>query len=641
MTELDDRLSQHLQSAAAGLRVAEAGAETVSRQGRRRRVRSRIAVAGVTVSVVVVAAVGAFALVDRDDETIVQVGSPAGDGVGEGLDSTAVESALEWREAAPDSAASAIGYVNGVEGSDGALYAVSTEPGRFDYSEANPQGPGQALYRSTDGGVNWEPVSSNADLWIADLDASADRIYAVGTAPAQAGTTPTARTGDLVVASSTDGGTTWTNALLPLDVVPDHSVSGVYGAQVVVGPAGVVTAVPTTVQRDMEALVPGVDLRWGWQPTDTGLAVYGEPEDFDASSRLDWCPQEWVLEGPSDEPNGTGGYFRCVHPETDDASFEFGAGLVIGSIVAAEYTWADLGLESYADLVSTTVQMFFSADGSTFEAVAIPAGVGINGSIELVTTETGFLAAVNSYATPESTVADSALLRSGDGRSWTATAPPASGGGYPAAFGVIGDRIVWVSTDFAGRSVIESTADGTTWDAIELSSDIAGLIESQLESTSIQVWIERAAVGSGGAAVVLSVVETTQEGASATTIVPQDSSDLVVTGPAGQQLPVAPPIIEATIPTVVDGPPVPSTTDTTVAFAAGYAPPGIRRIVLHSVDGVSWSVTPMEDITDTPILQVNSLFVTGASVRMIVQPAQVSGDPALPTQLTLIGEPKA
>jgi hypothetical protein len=404
----------------------------------------------------------------------------------------------------------------------------------------------------------------------------------------------------------------------------------------------------------MAALLPGVDIRWGWQPTDTGLAVYGQPAEFDASSRPDWCPPEWVLDGPSDEPNGKGGYFRCVNPETDDAPFEFGAGLVIGSAVAAEYTWADLGLESYADLVSTTMQMFFSADGSTFEAVAIPqVDGGINGSIELVATETEFLAAVAWYTTSSSAVADFALLRSDDGRLWAATAPPASGGGYPTAIGAIGDRIVWVSTDSAGRSVIESTADGTTWDTVDVSALTDGLTDPRFEATDVQVWIERAAVGSGGAAVVLTVVEATPEPGIATTTIVVGDGDVSV-APGTQALP------STTSIGFVDGPGRPAPPATTLGtvttveimsaptISVGTAPPpegpslsAIRRIVLHSLDGVTWLATPMEDITATPILQVNSLFITGSSVRMIVQPAQAPGDPALSSQLVLVGEPKA
>lgn len=422
----DDRISRYLHDQAGAIELRPSTpASVVHRARRRRRVRRTTVVAAAVVTLgtsTVVATRG------NDDPAEVAAQSAA-----------VTPSTLDWSVVEATSGLAADHFGGSVVAADGAVYSLSTAPG--------PLGPdaelGPAmLYRSTDG-AEWSPVGMPDDFWPTSLAGQGGRLYSVGTAPAGGAVT-------YRLASSDDGGATWSTAEVAPDVValkeryPDEITVGaptvaVHGGTVVV--SGTVSA-----HLDLEARIPGFDQGLMWTITDDGVEV-GAPAcsvpDGDTDGRV------VVTQPPSAEPApppaDTSSPTTVTVPPPEDIAAQLaepvppladgsspttvtlppsGSDADPTSSVVCEpagdgdtrtYTWADLDVgDELRDLFTTgRSYVYVSHDGGEFA----PADTGgpTAGRAHVVAGDDGFTLFVGRFADDGITTD---VMRSADGALW-------------------------------------------------------------------------------------------------------------------------------------------------------------------------------------------------------------------------------
>ena len=384
---------------------------------------------------------------------------PVSDGVGLQADPASlppvdlVASPLAWR-------AQDVAYGHGVSGhwfgpakaGPAGLVTVSTRPG--------VRAPGDetlAFYMSPDG-LAW---SKGGELtgrhWFGDVTATERGLVAVGTAAATGRITvgPGGQgTGDVVVAVSTNGGDTFRDIVLPLDLRGVKAAAaagpvpmnvGVGTAKVVVGAAGTMVAVevvasPTIDLRDR--LPVGVSRAARTMFSAAGLVVFKQPTD------------------PTREP------------------------VAVDRVVP----WSDLGVDpAVAAFVGGSLHLFRASDGETFEEVPAPAdAVGVQ---QLVTTPDGF--ALQATVRQDGAVPGQApaVWSSSDGLTWSPTEPLPFDQSYgPPTLGSLGGRLVAVGT-YRGWPAV-AVAEGSGWKLTPLGNGVA--------PAGVAVSMNQVAIGAGG-----------------------------------------------------------------------------------------------------------------------------------------------
>jgi hypothetical protein len=521
-TDLAARLRHDLHERSAHLPTRGSGPAAARRAGLRRRRRRQLTSVTVTVSIVGAATASVLATRGPDDEGIV-----AG-GAGFAEQAAASEPPFDWSVLDGQSEIGDLSVYEPatgvVTGADGTLYALSTAPG------VTPIPPGtdwvppdQSLYVSGDG-TTWQERPLG-DLRITALAERDGVLYAVGTAPSTAAVDGVAA----VAAWSSDGGASWARATLPLDLDAgdDGSSTGITSTSVASGPAGVVAAVSTWTNLDIERhFPPGTEAPYGWATTEDGVDIYGPPPVPTAEQAQAQCPEAWTAEVldvadlaatdrtpvpeaiPADSAEaravsieaarGTTKVVTCTAPDGR------GEPIVVRdpgpSAVATHLAWAELGIDPAlgAGLVRPTVRIFVAADGPRFEEVAVPFADNAHGA-ELLATADGYVAVVTQpssidpNAQPATTVT---AWRSADGRTWNPLAAPALNElSWVVAAGIHDGALVVVDSQ-PGR--VLRSADGVTWTSTSVADALADTVPAGAD-----VQVSSAAIGPAGLALAV------------------------------------------------------------------------------------------------------------------------------------------
>ena len=536
MKDLDERLAGHLQAQADQLRFSTAHVDRVIARGRRRQRRARVAASSLAALSVVAAVIG-FQASRPDGPTKVKVsgddpaatstsvpgstapgtsaapttatGSTAstiavasgvtlgGAGSAPLLQATVGGPNVSWQRKNPKSSLGGFGQFGGVVQQGNRLVALSTAPAG---SPTNAQPYLIDTIYSTSDGIEWSPSSLGTNNWISSIAGNADRLYAVGTAPATVATQLKVKEGDAIAGISTDGGRTWTPVALP----SDKTIAAIKGTRAVssavalaAGGRGAIVTVATFRQPFIADLVPaGVDTSWGVSTSPAGVSVLAKPPsgqpdpkvcsgDMPVLKRMSDVPEffppgsettmlaqgfsPWVCTGK----DGVGGFLNL--------SFD-----KLGYSVAKTYSWAELGTtwQQLAGGQQTTTSLY-SADGASYEPVPVPTSRPEYGGAYMAADADGFVAIVNGQPgqpdQPASTGGTSVVAppvpvmrtyRSTDGRTWTPGTPMNVGfGGAPPMR--LGDGR-WVMVSQGGPTpVLLTSDDALTWQARSLADVVA------------------------------------------------------------------------------------------------------------------------------------------------------------------------
>lgn len=349
--------------------------------------------------------------------------------------------ALDW-ERSP----ATLGWTQQRATSEGVIYVLSTAPGAS--FENFPMGNApEAIYVSADGS-NWtsHPTGGN---WVHSIAASKGLLYAIGTAPGAEADSVVVQLG-----VSDDLGASFRTTALPAET----RGPGFWDPRLAVTGEGVLAITSHTVNIDPWALLPSEALEGDVQPHIVG-------------------------EGISVFPN------RLMN-QVDEACY-MGDPETCQELIAAEATytatWEELGLEGGPEgMNGVTRGAFYSADGASFEEIDYPFP---EGWIERSTT-LGDTAVVTINGMNGST-----LMASKDLKTWEPVANEVDVG-YILDLGMVDGEAVLVGASGDGtRPAIYRTDDiFGSWDEV----DLAGLLPQDVPGS---MWIQAAAVGSGGVAI--------------------------------------------------------------------------------------------------------------------------------------------
>jgi hypothetical protein len=396
---------QYLSERAAHLDVPSAGRSAIVERAVRRRHRRRT---GAVAGLAAVALVGGAVVVgqSRQRDGAEQI---------ESFGTRVVESPLEWTTV---DVTHGLGWLTDTVETGSGLYSLSTAPGAREQ-----RGPNH-LYASADG-TEWTEASLPDGLHAGALAASADHVYAVGTAAA-GGSVPVVR-----VASTTDVDGGWDQVDLPLDVAAlGAGFPGkvyVAGTDVAAGPRGTVVAVQVSAMVDVDRLLPGAEADGWWAEAD-GLHRSTCPPDL-AQSTTTANPDAVV---PYDK-----GSDQCAAAQNEHR------------------TWAELGADpSVGELLAGRTYVFSQADGSTFSQTAVVPGAGFGTEVQQVGDGFRLLFSVNDGGKPSRTQSWS----SADGTTWSPDAEIVDG--WLMAAGTIGDRPAFVTVTDAGMALLHLAGPG-------------------------------------------------------------------------------------------------------------------------------------------------------------------------------------
>ncbi|MFN2609019.1 MAG: hypothetical protein ABR511_14195 [Acidimicrobiales bacterium] len=629
MNDFDTLVAEGLAASADRLPLPPGDVRAVMARGGGRRRRRRAALS----ATVVVLLVGAVAGVDATHRSPRPARVAAG-----GSTLRRGDTGITWRHALSPSG---LGPATAIVG-DGTLYALSTAPGQAaDAASATRQ----VLYRSADG-VAWSPATAAPpDLYVSDLSATGDRLYAVGTGPA------TARTGahsapGLVADWSDDGASTWHEVSLPLDVAGIAARSGAGGVaqtSVVAGPRGVVVLATLTADLDLAPLLPaGVTVPNGWAVSATGVDLLGTgppcptgmsptPPGHSAPTTAVARPGPGVAPGPIEAITcyAADGSRRTTTPQG-----AYG--------VSRSFSWDQLGVTAdLATAVRRGTVAFWSADGSKFERIDLPGGPAR--PTGAVADETGFTVGMQTIS-PLAPSGSTAMLRSADGRHWASEPAP----GTADVLGELGGRAVVVGTSGpAGGDITVSNLDGSgravrLADALDpalaarsyLSLDGAAVGPLGVVAVVTAVPDPVAAAGgmtvsAGGYTLRISTVGGTATVADATgTVVAstaalgRDDDALQLNWTSGTAV-LADPATGAVRARFDVGP--------FVRASQAEPPASVPRMVLFSRDGVTWSSQSLSDLVGRAVPRtaaVANVAVTPDRVLVaVVPPAAGPGQP--------------
>lgn len=535
----DDRIHQYLADRASTIELRPADPATITqRVARRRRVRRSLAVATVAV------ALGASAVFitgpgDEPDDVVSHA-------------SSVTASPLDWSLVEPSTGL-------GVNRSsaltdDGALYSLSTAPG-VPESDADWFGHPATLYRSVDG-AEWTPVELPGDFWASSLAGAGNRLYAVGTGPAGGGSA-------YRVASSDDGGATWSTVEVPAALTelqeryPDEIEAS--PPSIAVHDGTVVVSASVAGMLDVEARLPegAAPPGAGWETTEDGIVFLS-----------DECVVAEVDGGATDAPESLAGTacLPTTAPPADPANPDPGSPDPGDLEEQQSYTWAELGVnDELRDLILNGRDfVFVSRDGGEFA----PADLGEVASTggQVVAADDGFTLFLRSGTGAYGTTS---VLTSADGTTWE---PAGELPGYLSSAGTVGGRPAAATAGQEGTSVNLAQADGS-WLAID---PVTALEQPE-----------------------------------------QAYAGQVAFGPLGWAT-----TVWENVPIGADGDEVAGST-----------------AVVHSVDGTSLSVVPLDDVLDVPPYATLDLSVTADAV--IVRVTNPDGDlTTISPQSVVVGTPR-
>lgn len=466
MTDLDHTLATALRSDADLLDVPPGDLDRVMSRGQRRARHHRVAASVAVVALAAAGTVTTIAVRAGSGEHTVAAGRSASGTATQG------ETGISWKVV--DTTAG-LGMAQAQVEVGGKLYAVSTAPGPARPGASDPYA--HVLYRSPDG-VSWASTKA-PDLYVSDLGAQGNRLYAVGTGQVSATTGAPKHPGSIKVAWSDDQAASWHDATLPFDfdaVAAKSTRTGVQRIQVAAGSKGVVAVALVTADLNIPALVPGASDPHGYVVTPTGVGILAADPN---------CPTDAQRSGAAPKR------VRCTTPNAPGP-----VAPQAGQQFVASYTWAQLGVDG--DLlraVQRTPVAFRSTDGESFQRTNLPL-TDSDGDIQVGADATGFVVAGTSDPTGSSPTLT--VLHSTDGQDWTRIGSQ-SNGTYNEALGRLNGRIATIGSTDAGPllSVLE---DDGSW----RTTNLTGLVDPAVTKDAT-VSVDTAAFGPLGVVAVASV----------------------------------------------------------------------------------------------------------------------------------------
>ncbi|MCU1388982.1 MAG: hypothetical protein JWL72_2320 [Ilumatobacteraceae bacterium] len=706
------RVAQHLGTHASSITLVDTPVAEVIQRGKRRRIRRRTTIGVLSVAAVCAAAIvsvqalsepiehrkisstnGGIAATDSTSPgtaTVNTGGSSttsastiAGDSTApdnatppSSLDAgqsalTTVPSDLVWNPVVPDSTeALAGGVVLGVP--DSAPYlALSSAPGRS--APGAPFVP--TLYRSDDG-ISWTPTEATADLPFPGsnaLDSYDGSLYALGTAAATAPISANG-TSDVVLKTSTDGGGSWQQQILPIDLRNLADKGGVghvslFTPSVGAGPAGAIAAAQVNVFLDLTQLGVPSEYDFIQQVTPNGIIVarsaclvltggYGVATTVamtngsvpaassvpcDATTATTAC----TLPGGACSAGGT----TLPDPST-------------GSANTRTYTWAELGLDTeVVDALLAPPHLFVEPPGADqFTEVTfppIPAGVRA-ATTSTYATSTGFAMTVQGVDV-DNRATNPLVYLSADGTNWTEST--VSNVDVLDDFGQLDDgSFVVIGSDPQNNPAVSVSADGTNWTTTALD----GLLTPADGKTALLGYSGMTIGGAGITVAATITVDPFAEGGPSTidkdgvtvSMLDQFGSLVFTDDATGAELGRTD-RRDGGKPTNTNVTTDPSTglsqlmnADGTVRLALGgddlsrlytLATGGFPQVpvLLHSHDGIHWSREDLESIAGFPVIQVSRLTNVGNRVLVTLLDTSTPNGDGTPRTVVLIGTPQS
>ncbi len=474
---LGTRVRQELAAEARQFESFDPGVEVVMERGAARRRRNTSIMVGVAAVAVLGTAVTAVSFIKQHQRGDRAPASPTGTRLESVQDQgqllfdlpAATEGAtgITWDAVTPTSTLSGYGSYRDVSHNGASVYALGTAP------TINGAPTKQQVFHTGDG-IEFQPSGAPLDdRWVTTLSGDADdALYALGTAPAGGSF-------QYIGATSTDGGNTWSDQPLPVDVASIKEQLGSnarFLPPTLAAANGVAVALLTPVQSSFPGspvIVPaGVDAPFGGEVRADGYAVYDKPDEDalkDAcppGSKLTQDPKGIIADGPvattiSFGPGGAqGATWFCL----DNAGT---ISMVPPDLIHGEVTkvipFADLGLS--ADSVLTLQQrprVFVSTAGGAWVEATLPgdaSGVSENaGSTQLIWTGDSFALLLVTAQGPR-------LWTSPDGTAWIERTLPAI---ESPALVSLSNGTLLLSGTLGLQHVAYTSVDATTWDGVAL-----------------------------------------------------------------------------------------------------------------------------------------------------------------------------
>ena len=363
-----------------------------------------------------------------------------------------VDSGLTWTAVQPNSA-QALGFTMlpvRSSGGQAPFLAWSTTPGRSDPKETwSP-----ALYRSDDG-ISWQ-VSDQGQFTLPSISArgaaaTTDELFAFGTGAASApagGPSAIKDPGVVAVARSANGGASWTNEVLPVDLRGLRHMAGVNGVNVTMDMASAGdTVVAIAIPQAVWAL-PAANGEWCTLEADSLVHCYRDAEQQATAT---------TVVGPDmGAPETVAGASAVV----DEAATSTTVGATVGSHPTRTMTLAEAGIDPRSVEASGTPQAFVSIAGAPFQSAELPVEHSSgSGNVTIMPRADGFVAVLNYWQeTGRSAGQRAKMLQSSDGTSWTELGDPPG-----SLVGVLADGTMIVQGNSAG---LFASTDGAAWSKV-------------------------------------------------------------------------------------------------------------------------------------------------------------------------------
>ncbi len=474
---LGTRVRQELAAEARQFESFDPGVEVVMERGAARRRRNTSIMVGVAAVAVLGTAVTAVSFIKQHQRSDRAPATPTGTRLESSPDQglllfdlpAATEGAtgITWDATTPTNTLSGYGSYRDVTHNGASVYALGTAP------TINGAPTKQQVFRTSDGVEFQASGAPLDDRWVTTLSGDSDAsLYALGTAPAGGSF-------QYVGSTSSDGGTTWTDQPLPVDVgsiTEQLGTNARFLPPTLAAANGVAVALLTPAQYNFPGapvIVPaGVDAPYGGDVTDEGYAIYGEPDEAalkdacPAGSKLTQDPKgiiaggavaTTILVGPGGIPGAT---WFCLDPSGNISMLPAEA---TRGAVTKVIPFDQLGLS--ADSILTLQgrpRVFVSTDGGEWVEAVLPGGAsGVTdgaGTTQLIWTGDSFAMLLVTAQGPR-------LWMSPDGTSWTEGVLPAIDS--PAIVS-LPDHTLLLAGTLGLQHVAYTSSDGTTWDGVAL-----------------------------------------------------------------------------------------------------------------------------------------------------------------------------